>query len=186
MIRFAVAGVVLGEQREVRVPLGLSLPVVADVDLAAENRLDSVLSGLPVELDGPGERAMIGEPDGGHLELSGASREGGNPAGPIEDGVLGVDVKVDERRFRHGKSILVLAQDRTQRRPSPAAFGPCRPVHAGPFQDAAATNDAVPGMRSGFGRRTVVAFVPGLLRRPAPRAAPRSGPPARARARRVD
>ena len=102
----AVAGVVLGEQREVRVPLGLGAAVVADVDLAAENRLDSVLSGLPVELDGPSERAVIGEPDGGHLELSGASREGGNPAGPIEDGVLGVDVKVDEGRFGHGEGTV--------------------------------------------------------------------------------
>ena len=116
-----VAGVVLGEEREVSVPLGLGAAVVADVDLAAENRLDSDLSGLPVELDGPGERAVVGEPDGGHLELSSPSREGGNAARPVEDRVLGVDVKVDERRFRHGQPILVLPQDRTQRRRSPAA-----------------------------------------------------------------
>jgi len=31
---------------------------------------------------------------------------------PIEDGVLGVDVKVDERRFRHGKPILPAGLDR--------------------------------------------------------------------------
>ena len=103
-----VAGVVLGEEREVSVPLGLGAAVVADVDLAAENRLDSDLSGLPVELDGPGERAVVGEPDGGHLELSSPSREGRDAARPVEDRVLGVDVKVDERRFRHGQPILVL------------------------------------------------------------------------------
>ena len=97
------------------VPLGLGAAVVADVDLAAENRLDSDLSGLPVELDGAGERAVVGEPDGGHLELSSPSREGGNAARPVEDRVLGVDVKVDERRFRHGKPILVLGEDRTGR-----------------------------------------------------------------------
>jgi len=50
---------------------------------------------------------VIGEPNGGHLELGGAGRKRGNPAGTIEDGVLGVDVKVDEGRFRHGKPILV-------------------------------------------------------------------------------
>ena len=111
-----VAGVVLGEEREVSVPLGLGAAVVADVDLAAENRLDSDLSGLPVELDGAGERAVVGEPDGGHLELSGASREGRDAARPVEDRVLGVDVKVDERRFRHGQPILVLAEDRTRER----------------------------------------------------------------------
>ena len=102
-----VAGVVLGEEREVSVPLGLGAAVVADVDLAAENRLDSDLSGLPVELDGPGKRAVIGEPDGGHLELSSPSRKGRDAARPVEDRVLGVDVKVDERRFRHGQPILV-------------------------------------------------------------------------------
>ena len=101
-----VAGVVLGEEREVRVPLGLGLAVVGDVDLAAENRLDSDLSGLPVELDGTGERPVVGERDGGHLELSSSSREGGNAARPVENRVLGVDVKVDERRFRHGQPIL--------------------------------------------------------------------------------
>jgi hypothetical protein len=55
---------------------------------------------------------VVGEPDRRHLELSGTGREGGNPAGPIEDRVLGVDVKVDERRFWHGTPILDLAQDR--------------------------------------------------------------------------
>jgi hypothetical protein len=31
-----------------------------------------------------------------------------------KDGVLGVDVKVDERRLGHGRPSLALAQDRTQ------------------------------------------------------------------------
>jgi hypothetical protein len=44
---------------------------------------------------------MVGEPDSGHLELSGASRERGNPAGPIEDRVLGVDMQMNEGRFGH-------------------------------------------------------------------------------------
>src|SRR6476659_2167168 len=79
----SVALVVLGEQREVRVPLDLGAAVVGDVDLAAENRLDSGLSGLPVELDGAGERAVVGEPDGRHLEFSGASRERGDTARSI-------------------------------------------------------------------------------------------------------
>ena len=89
------------------IPLGLGAAVVADVDLAAENRLDSDLSGLPVELNSPGERAVVGEPDSRHLELSSPSRKGRDAARPVEDRVLGVDVKVDERRFRHGQPILV-------------------------------------------------------------------------------
>jgi hypothetical protein len=90
-------------------PLGLGAAVVAHIDLAAENRLDTVLPGLPVELDGAGKGTVVGEPDCGHLELGGPSSERRNATGPIEDGVLGVDVKVNERRrFRHGKPILVL------------------------------------------------------------------------------
>src|SRR5205823_4266345 len=33
-------------------------------------------------------------------------REPGNPAGPIEDRVLGVDVEVDEGRLRHSRAIV--------------------------------------------------------------------------------
>ena len=99
-----------------RVALLLRAAVVADVDLAAENRLDPCLPGLLVELDGAGERAVVGEPDGGHLELGGAGRERRDAARPVEDRVLGVDVQVDERRLRHGKPIL-------DRGPDAAPFG---------------------------------------------------------------
>src|SRR5207253_9500518 len=81
--------------------------VVGHVDLAAEQWLDAGLAGLAVELDRPGHGAVVGEPDRRHLELSGLGREGGDAARPVEDRVLGVDVKVDERRFGHGKPILV-------------------------------------------------------------------------------
>ena len=85
-----------------RVPLGLRLAVLGDVDLAAEDRLHAVLLGLLDELNRPGERAVVGEPDGRHLELGGARRELGNAARPVENRVLGVDVKVNERGLTHG------------------------------------------------------------------------------------
>ena len=56
------------------------------------------------ELDRAGERAVVGERDGGHLELGGAGRERGDPARPVEDRVLGVDVEVDE--IGHGRPNL--------------------------------------------------------------------------------
>jgi hypothetical protein len=65
-----------------------------------------VLSSLAIELNGAGERPVVGEPDGGHLELSGACRERGNAAGSVEDRELGVDVKMYEGRFGHGNVIL--------------------------------------------------------------------------------
>src|ERR687887_394440 len=61
----AVAGVVGGEQREVRVPLRLRAAVVGNVDLAAEQRLDAVLLGLAVKLDRASHGAVVGEPESG-------------------------------------------------------------------------------------------------------------------------
>jgi hypothetical protein len=72
-----VAGVVGREQRQVRVPLRLRPPVVGDVDLATEQRLDAVLAGLALELDRAGHGAVVGEPHRRHLELSRASRQAG-------------------------------------------------------------------------------------------------------------
>ena len=51
----AVALARLREERQVRVALPLRGAVVGDVDLAADQRLDPVLTRLAVELDGPGE-----------------------------------------------------------------------------------------------------------------------------------
>ena len=48
-----------------------------------------------VELDRARERAVVGERDGRHLELGGARRVR-DPAGPVENRELGVDVEVDE------------------------------------------------------------------------------------------
>ena len=96
------------------IPLRLCPSVVGDVDLAAKNRLDTVLSGLSVQLDRAGKGAMIGERDGGHLELGGTCGEVRDAARPVEDRVLGVDVKVNERRLGHGQSILVRGVDRTR------------------------------------------------------------------------
>ncbi len=120
-----VPGVVLREQCEVRVPLGLRLAVLGDVDLAAEHRLHAVLLGLLDELNRPGEGAVIGQPDGRHLELGGTRRELGDAARPVENRVLGVDVKVNERGLTHGAGSVYgagpLVPDRALP-PSPVAL----------------------------------------------------------------
>src|SRR5215210_1496588 len=82
----------LGEERQVGIPLRLCPPVVRDVDLAAKNRLDTMLTGLSVQLDCTGKGAMIGERDGGHLELRSTCGKVRNAARAIEDRVLGVDM----------------------------------------------------------------------------------------------
>jgi hypothetical protein len=100
----------------VRVALPLRSAVLGDVDLAADQRLDAVLAGLADELDRAGERTVVGERDGGHLELGRPLRERGDPACPVEDRVLGMDVQVDEAGVSHGRPSVVPSQDRTRRR----------------------------------------------------------------------
>ena len=95
----------LGEQRQVRAALLLhpARVVVDDVHLAAQDRLDPGLCRRPRQLDDPGHRAVVGEADGGHAHLGGPGHERADPACPVEDRVLAVDVEVDVRRgLGHG------------------------------------------------------------------------------------
>ena len=108
-----VARVVGGEERQVRVALRQRLAVVDDVHLAAEDRLDALVGGRLVEVDRARHRAVVGERDGGHLELGRLPRERRDPARPVEDRVLGVDVQVDERRG-HGKAIVLPPRRRSR------------------------------------------------------------------------
>jgi len=94
------------EERQVRVPLLERLAVVDDVHLATEDRLDALLGGGLVEVDRARHRAVVGERHGGHLELRRLARERRDPARPVEDRELGVDVQVDERRA-HGRAMVV-------------------------------------------------------------------------------
>ena len=102
-----VARRVGGEEREVRVPLRLHPAVVDDVHLAPEDRLDPLRARRLVQVDRARHRPVVGQRDGGHLEPRRLLRERGDPAGPVENRVLRVDVQVDERDA-HGMAIVVL------------------------------------------------------------------------------
>jgi hypothetical protein len=102
----AVADAVGGEEREVRVALRLHPAVVDDVDLAAEDRLDALLLRRLVEVDRPRHRTVVGERHRRHLECGRLPRERRDPARPVQDRVLGVDVQMDERGG-HGKAIVL-------------------------------------------------------------------------------
>ena len=110
----AVALVRLGEQRQMSVPLRLTVPIVRDVDLATDDRLDTGSLAPAVELHGAGERAVIRERNGRHLELGSAGHEARDATGAIEDRVLRVDVKVDERSLGHDRAILRATPESTR------------------------------------------------------------------------
>ena len=97
---------VLRQERQVGVALRQRRAVVDHVDLAAEDRLDPLVGRRLVQLDRARHRAVVGERHGGHLQLGRLPRECRDPARPVEDRVLGVDVQVDERGA-HGKAIVV-------------------------------------------------------------------------------
>jgi len=100
-----VALIRLREQGEVRVAAGAGAAVVGDVHLAAEQRLDALLLRRLVEVDRPCQGAVVGERHCRHLELRRPRGESGDPARPVEDRVLAVDVQVDERGA-HGRGIV--------------------------------------------------------------------------------
>ena len=108
-----------------------------DVDLAADDRLDpGFLAGL-VEVDRAVHDAVVGDGQGGHLELGRSLHERVDAARPIEQRELGVVVQVDEgfRGVRHPfgwvwrtPGIVYLA---TGIRPRPGRSGNDSPPHQG-------------------------------------------------------
>ena len=99
----AVAFLVFAQQDQVVVAVGFAADadaLLGDVDLAADHRMHAVLLGLVVELDRAEEVAVIGHGDGGHLLLRHDLHELGDLAGSIEQRVVGVAVKMNER-VRH-------------------------------------------------------------------------------------
>ena len=107
----AVPDLVAREQREVEVLL-LALPRVpieprprGDVGLDADDRLDARGSGRLEELQGAEHRSVVGDRHGRHAETRGFAEDRRRPRvrrgrvdarRPVEQGVLGMDVEVDE------------------------------------------------------------------------------------------
>ena len=86
-----------GEQREVKAletTRTAAAVVIHDVGLTAEDRLDPVLATGAEQLDGPVHHAVVGQPERRLVERRSARDEVVDLACAVEQGVLGVDVKV--------------------------------------------------------------------------------------------
>ena len=93
-----VAVVVLGQEDEMVVPLFLD-PVVAlgHVDLAADDRLDAgMFLGILEELLHPVHVAVVRDGKAGHAQLLGAVEQVFDGRLSVQDGILGMYVKVNE------------------------------------------------------------------------------------------
>ena len=117
-----VAGLVLGQQREVVVELlaalgvaarvvdastprgALGAAVVGHVRLGADDRLDPLLVALLVEVQRAVHVAVIGHPDRRHAVLHRLGHQFVQPRRPVEHRELGVDVEVGEG-IGHGSCL---------------------------------------------------------------------------------
>ncbi len=102
----AIAFFVFGEDQQVVVVVALGrsamVLVLAHVEFAPEDRLDSLLFGRVEEMDRSVDVAVVGHGDGLLAERGDAIDELLDVAGTIEEGVFGVEVKVGE--LGHGLS----------------------------------------------------------------------------------
>ncbi len=79
-----------------------------DVGLDADDGLQPLRAGLPIEVDGGVEDAVVGEGDRLLSQLAGAIHELRDTGEAVEQAVLGVDVKVGEH-VSPGFAPLIIA-----------------------------------------------------------------------------
>src|SRR5260370_5553050 len=72
------------------------------VNFAANDGLDVALAGIVKEIGSGKEIAVIGDGHGGHLLAGRFIQELGGLASPVEQTVIGVNVKMNELRLTHG------------------------------------------------------------------------------------
>jgi hypothetical protein len=97
----AVAFLVLTQQHQVVVAIGVALNVVTllrDVYFAADYGMNAVLARLIIELDRSEQVAVVGHGDRRHLLLLRDFHQLRNFAGAVEQRVIGMAMKMNERR----------------------------------------------------------------------------------------
>jgi hypothetical protein len=83
---------------------GAMVVLLANVEFAADDWLHSMLMCCIDEVDGAENVAMVGHSHGGHTHFAYMLTEFFDVTGAIEQGVVSVQVQVDE--LRHGLSLV--------------------------------------------------------------------------------
>ena len=86
-----VVGVAIG-----RGALDVVIVFFADVEFAADDGLDAVFVGGVDEMHGAEDISVVGHGDGGHAEFFHALAEFFHVAGAVEQGVIGMQMQMDE------------------------------------------------------------------------------------------
>jgi len=107
-----IAGFIPGQQHEVMIHIapaggGLLLEPASrrHINLAANDGFEAVLPGLLIEVYGAIQHAMVGDRQRRKLQVARLLHQPIQPAGAIEQGILGVQVQVDKFCVRHESSL---------------------------------------------------------------------------------
>ena len=107
-----VAGLILGQQAEMMINIpaaaaGFLLQPAArgDINLAADDGFDALFPRRLVEINHPVHGAVVGDGEGGKFQFMGLVHQPVQPAGAIEQGILGVQMEMNKVRVRHGSTL---------------------------------------------------------------------------------
>ena len=112
----AVALIVLGQHDEMVVGValrrGAMVFLLGDVELAAQDRLNTGFLGGVDERDGAEDVAVVGHGDRGHLEFFDAADQALDLASAVEHGEVGMKMEMNELWLRHRCFILFACDER--------------------------------------------------------------------------
>ncbi len=127
-----VAGVVLCQQAEMMINVAsaagaagfLFQPAAGrDINLAADDGLDAFFARGLVKINRAVHRAVIGDGERGELQFMRFFHQPVQPAGAIEQRILGVQMKMNKVRMRHGNRLtLKRRHTKTQSFKNPSRF----------------------------------------------------------------
>ena len=79
-----------------------------DIDLAADDGFDAFFARRLVKINDAVHRAVVGDGERGEFQFMGLVHQPVQPAGAIEQRILGVQMEMNKVRVRHGTKLLHL------------------------------------------------------------------------------
>ena len=113
-----IAGGVLRQQQQVMIHVAsaaagfLFQPAARrDIDFAADDGFDAFFAGSLIEINDAVHGAVVGDGQCGEFQFMGLVHQPVQPAGAVEQRILGVQVEMNKVRVRHGGSLAFQRED---------------------------------------------------------------------------